>query len=145
MAEYSVDLLPGEVLQLVRADAQRKTPELRVRASKEYTLETDFDRTAFGIGEDEDATLVSVHGLLEVSPQHEPGGWTLQLRADDVVGLLPTGAEDDYEDESDMPIETFEEKFLLPEKGEVEVVVVADNEDAWARFQRWLDGMRKSR
>jgi len=138
MDEHAVDLLPGDVVRWARMDAQQSTPEFWVQASKQYTAETDFDRTAYRIGADVDVALVSVHGLLEVSPRHEPGGWTLQLRADDVVGLLPSGADEDFEDESDMPLEAFEEEFLIPEKGEVEVMVLADDDDAWQRFQDWL-------
>jgi hypothetical protein len=143
MDEYEVDLLPGEVLRWVREDARKKTPRLFARASKEYATETDFDRVAYGIGEGEDVTLVSVHGLLEITPRQGPGGWTLQLRAEDVVGLYPSGAEEDYEDESDMPVEVFEEEFLFPEKGDVEVIVLAEDDEALARFERWLAGVRK--
>jgi hypothetical protein len=145
MDEYEVDILPGEVLSWVREDARKKAPLLYARASREYATETDFDRTEFGIGEGEDVTLVSVHGLLEVSPRQAPGGWTLQLRAEDVVGLFPSGAEEDYENESDMPLEAFEEEFLFPEKGELEAVVLAEDEEAWARFEGWLAEMRKGR
>lgn len=139
MDEYAVDLLPDDVVRWARMDVQQSTPEFWVQASKQYTAETDFDRTVYRIGPDEDVALVSVHGLLEISPRHGPGGWTLQLRADDVVGLLPSGSEDDYEDESDMPLESFEEEFLIPKKGEVEVVVLAEDDEAWARFQDWLE------
>ena len=143
MEEYAVDILPGEIVDWAREDARKKTPRLFVRASREYATEADFDRTEFGIGEGEEVTLVSVHGLLEVSPREHPGGWTLQLRAEDVVGLFPSGAEEDYENESDMPLEAFEEEFLFPEKGEVEAVVQAEDEEAWARFESWLAEMRK--
>ena len=40
------------------------------------------------------------------------------------------------------PLEAFEEEFLFPEKGEVEAVVQAEDEGAWARFERWLAEMR---
>jgi len=144
MDEYAVDILPGDVLRWLRLDAGKSAPSLWVRASKEYTLDTDFDRQAYGLSEEDDLSLVSAHGLLEVSPQYGPGGWTLQLRAEDVVGLLPVGPEDAYEDENDMPVDAFEEQFLTPEKGEVEVVVQAEDGEAWTRFQEWLKGIRKA-
>ncbi len=143
MDEYAVDLLPAEVLNWVRADAERTAPQLWVRASKTYSAETDFDREMYGVGEGDDVALVCVEGLLEISPQGPADGWTLQFRAEDVVGLVPGGSEEDiYEDEDDMPIEAFEEQFLIPEKGEVEIVVLAEDAGAWARFQRWLGKMR---
>lgn len=144
MDEYEVDLLPAEVLGWLRADAGRATPQLWVRASKSYAVETDFDRETYGIGEGDDVGLVSVEGLLEITPRDAQNGWTLQLRAEDVVGLVPGGAEEDaYEDEDDMPLDVFEEQFLIPEGGEVEVVVLAEDAGAWTRFQRWLAKMRK--
>lgn len=146
MDEYAVDILPGAVLRWARADAAQTAPQFWIQASKQYTAETDFDREDHGIGESEaeDLTVVSIHGLLELSPRHGPGGWTLQLRADDDVGLIPGGEEGGYEDEGDMPIDAFEEQFLLPEKGEVEVVVQAEDDAAWGRFQDWLAGVRKT-
>ena len=53
MEEYSVDILPGEVLRWVREDAARKTPRLWVRASKEYQAEPGFGRERARIGEEE--------------------------------------------------------------------------------------------
>jgi hypothetical protein len=145
MDEYAVDVMPGDVLALARADARQTAPQFWVQASKQYSVETDFDREEYGIGEaEDDLALVSVHGLFELSPRHEPGGWTLQLRADDDIGLIPSGEEGNYEDEEDISIDAFEEQFLLPEKGEVEVVVQADDDEAWARFQAWLAGTRKA-
>lgn len=144
MEEYAIDVLPGEVMRWARLDAKRGAPQLWVKASKQYIVETDFDRAACGIGDDEDLALVSVHGLLELSPQHGLGGWTLQLRADDVMGLIPSDAEMTYEDEDDMTAEAFEEQFLIPESGEVEVVVQAEDGAAWMRFQDWFGRQDKA-
>ena len=144
MDEYAVDVLPGDVLRWARADAAQSAPQFWIQASRQFTADTDFDREEYGIGEEEDLVLVSVYGLLELSPRHEPGGWTLQLRADDVIGLVTSGAEGDYEDDDNMTIDAFEEQFLIPEKGEIEVIVQAEDDEAWARFQDWLAGMRKA-
>lgn len=142
MDEYAVDLLPAEVLRWVRADAERTAPQLWVRASKTYAAETEFDREIYGVGDDDDVRLVSIEGLLEISPQGGADGWTLALRAEDVVGLVPGGAEEGYENEDDLPLDAFEEQFLIPEKGEVEVLVLAEDAGAWTRFHRWLTRMR---
>ena len=142
MDEYAIDVFPGEALRWARADAAQSTPQFWIQASKQYATDVDYDRNEYGIGEDEDLVPVSVHGLLEISPRHEPSGWTLQLRADDVIGLVASGAEEDYEDDDNMTIDAFEEQFLIPEKGEIEVVVLVEDDEAWARFQDWLAGMR---
>lgn len=144
MDEYAVDVLPAEALRWARADAERAAPQLWVRASKSFSAETDFDRGKYGVGDEDDVKLVSVEGLLEISPQGTQDGWTLELRVEDVIGMLPSAGQDPvYEDETDMPLEAFVEKFLIPEKGEVEVVVLAEDAGAWLRFQRWLAKMRK--
>jgi hypothetical protein len=48
-------------------------------------------------------------------------------------------------DESDMTVDAFESEFLIPERGEVEIVVLADDVKAWQRFQRWLARRRSPR
>lgn len=68
MDEYSVDLLPEEVLDWVRKDAAKKTPRLLVQASKEYRVETDFDREGAGIGPDDDVALITARGVMSVFP-----------------------------------------------------------------------------
>jgi hypothetical protein len=141
MEEYTVDILPGEVLRWVREDAARTAPSLWVRASKEYQVEPGFDRERARIGEEEVAP-VAVNGIVEISPQGG-GGWTLQIRAEDSVGLRPSGEEEGYEAEDDMTIDAFESQLLAPERGEVEVVVVAEDTAAWNRFQRWLARQQK--
>ena len=138
MEEYTVDLLPEELLGWIREDAAKRTPRFDVRISKEWNTEADFDREAFGIGEDDDLELVSVNGVMEISPRRGRGGWKLILRAEDVVGLLPDPGYEDYEDEDDLTLEAFEQQFLEPEKGEVELVVAVWDREGWTRFRRWL-------
>lgn len=145
MDEYEVDVPINEIIRWIREDAARNTPRLLVRASKEYTLESDVDREAFGIGEDEDVDAVSVHGILEVQSRTGRKDWALQLKVDEIMGIISTGGENVYEDVDDMTLAAFEEQFLSTGLGEVEATVVAETPEAKTRFDRWLARRMKAR
>lgn len=138
MDEYDVDAPVGEIVRWIKEDVARQAPRLHVRGSKEYKLESDFDREEFGIGEDEDARVVAVHGVLEIQSRSGHKDWTLQLKVDSVLGLYASGEEDAYEDEDEMGFSTFDEQFFSRGLGEIEVTVAAESRDAKARFDRWL-------
>lgn len=139
MEEYEVDAPVGEVVRWVHEDAKRKTPRFLIHASKTYQRESDFDREAFGIGEYEDVDLVSVHGILEIQSRAGKKNWALQLKVDEVVGVLPSSDEENaYENQDDMSLAAFEEQFLSKELGEVEVTVAVESSEAKAHFNHWL-------
>ncbi len=138
MDEYEVDAPVGEIVRWIKEDVRRKAPRLLVRGSKDYRLESDFDREEYGIGEDEDARVVSVHGVLGIQSRTGRKDWTLQFKVDDVLGLHSSGEEDAYEDEDEMGFSAFDEQFLSRGLGEVEVTVAAETREAKARFDRWL-------
>jgi hypothetical protein len=145
MDEYQVEVPIDEVIRWIREDAARNTPRLLVRASKTYTLENDVDREAFGIGEDDDVDVVSAHAILEVQSRTGQKDWALQLKVEDVTGVLSTGAENVYEDVDDMTLAAFDEQFLATGLGEVETIVVAETPEAKTRFDRWLARRMKAR
>lgn len=143
MEEYALDVLPGEVIPWARSAARSETPELSVHASKEYQLELDFDREDYGIGAGDDLSLVTVTGRLTMTPAGAADGWVLELRARDSVGLLPA-EEGGQRDDPDMTVDAFVQQFLVPEKGDVEVVLHAESAAAADAFQRWLNRRRQA-
>jgi hypothetical protein len=64
--DFGLDVLPGELIAWARSARGDKTPEIIVNAAKEYRVQTDYDRQAFEIGEDEDLSLVSITGTLTI-------------------------------------------------------------------------------
>lgn len=145
MEEYEVDTPVGEIVRWVREDVRREKPSLLIRATKEYAIESDFDREAFGIGEDEDVDLVSVHGVLEIQSRAGRKDWTLQLKVDDVVGPRSSGEEPGYDNDDTVSLAAFEEQFLSKGLDEVEITVAAETSLAKARFDRWLARHLKAR
>ena len=88
MEEWSIDVLPGEVLRWAQEDAAQKHPRLWVRAGREYSLqEGPFDR----VTADDDVNLVEAIGVLEMSPMGKKDGWTLLVRAKGTAELRPAG------------------------------------------------------
>jgi hypothetical protein len=77
-----------------------------------------------------------VRGVMEISPRRGRGGWTLQVVAQDSVGLREDGEDEGYENDDDMTVKAFQDDFLFPEHGEAEVVVLAEVADAWRQFGR---------
>ena len=138
MTRYDVDAPVNAVMDWIRADQARACPRLLLRASREYAFETDFDRSAFGLGDDDDVELVSVRGLLEVQSRRGRKDWALQLKVEDSLGLRAAGDEESYEDQVSMPFEAFDEQFLATGLGEVEMSLLAESAAAKARFDRWL-------
>jgi len=143
MEEYAVDVLPGELIPWARAASRDDTPAFTVQASKEYRAEADFSRAEYGEGDD--LSLVTVIGRLTMAPAGDGRDWILELRAQDDVGLIAGEDERGYEDEPDMSVEAFIRQFLVPEKGEVEVVLHAESAEAAERFERWLVRQRQER
>jgi hypothetical protein len=142
MEEHDVDVLPGEVCEWVREDAQLPVALLNVNVSKHYNFETDFDRQELGIADAEEVGLVTASGLLEMEPRSGGDGWTLQVRAEDAIGLTSVDDANGYQDEDDMTLDEFDAQFLQPMRGEVEVVVLTEADSAWDRFQNWLARQR---
>ena len=143
MEQITLNLPATDVLRWAREDARRTVPTLAVRAAKEYTAETDLDLGRYDPGDEDSVSRVSIHGVLELSPRRGRGGWKLEVRADDAIGLEPDTDEDDHVDDDDMAVDAFEEQFLAPHKAEIEVVVEVADGPARTRFRRWLARMTK--
>jgi hypothetical protein len=106
-----------------------------VRASREYEL---GDEAIPRISEEDDVNVVGATALLEISPQGEAGGWTLQLRAAGTAELRPAAEGNSYDPEADISLEAFVSEFLNPEHGEVDVSVQFEDAAARERFEQWL-------
>lgn len=141
MEEFSVDVLPGEVLRWVREDASQKRPRLWVRAAREYRVGSDGAPRSSA---EDDVNLISATGTLEISPQGGRGGWTLQLRAEGTAELRPASEGDSLDPDAELNLDTFESEFLNPEHGEVDVTVQFEDAAARRRFEDWLERKLRS-
>jgi hypothetical protein len=74
MDEYSVDVLPGEVLAWVRADVARMVPRLSVRAAKSYWIDEVSSGESAKPAEGDDVSPVMVRGVMELTPQQGRAG-----------------------------------------------------------------------
>jgi hypothetical protein len=136
MDEFSVDVLPGDILRWLREDAAQEHPSLWVRASREYQVEQDTIPRA---AEEDDLNIVNATGLLEISPQGGAGGWTLQLRAEGTAELRSPAEGNSFDPDADLSLEAFESEFLNPLHGEVDVTVQFEDAAARNRFEQWLE------
>jgi hypothetical protein len=86
MDEYSVDVLPGEVLAWVRADVARRVPRLWVRAAKSYWIDEVSSGESAKPAEGDDVSPVMVRGVMELTPQQGASGagrcsWSRRTRS----------------------------------------------------------------
>lgn len=136
MEEWSIDVLPGQILRWVREDATRKQPSLWVRVGREYdTREGSFA----SVSEEDDVNLISALGVLEISPLGGQAGWMLLVRAEGTAELRPADEGDSYDPDMELSLEDFESQFLAPEHGEVDVTVQVEDAAGRRRFEEWLE------
>ena len=140
MEEYSVDLLPGQILRWVREDAQRKHPSLWVRGSREYEV---ADGAVPRISDDDDVNVINAAAVIEISPQGKAAGWTLQLRAAGTAELRAPEEGNSYDADAELNLDSFESEFLNPLHGEVDVTVQVEDAAARKRFEQWLERMTR--
>ena len=141
MPEYAVDILPGEILDWIEKDAGQAERRLLVSASQDYSAQDTTEGESETLAED-DLVHVGASGLLELRPASGAHDWTLQLRAEHDLGAAYSRDADDSEESEDLTVEAFIARFLEPEGGEASAWVVAENDNAWQDFQRWLARQR---
>ena len=120
---------------------------LQTNATRQYLNEDipKLEQHHLGDVEREDIYQITAVGVLELTPPDMADTWLLRLRIEDNLG----GRLPDYASASDKPEEidlaTFQETFIVPERGPAFVAVDADTDEAWSTFQELLNEMRANR
>jgi hypothetical protein len=143
--ERDIDLTPQHLLDWLRDDmAHGGRERLAVRATREFLTE-DGPLGAMGIDVEDDISVMTTIGLLEVAPP--PGGhhWVLRIRVEDPVGehLPDDGSVPDGPEE--IGLEEFEACFLASEDLSASVTVEAATAADRQSFERVLARMIRDR
>jgi hypothetical protein len=143
--EHDVDLTPQHLLDWLKDDMARGGRErLAVRATREFLTE-DGPVSTMGIDADDDISVMTTIGLLEVAPRPGAHHWVLRVRVEDPVGehLPDDGSVPDGPEE--IGLEEFEACFLASEDLSASVTVEAATAADRQSFERVLARMIRDR
>jgi len=137
-------LSAAEVVHLLRAEMESAhgAPELNIGAAeKEYVIEEDFDRSAYGIQDGEQFDLVKSITTLTVEPRVESGYWILETVIERQLGPILISQLDELT-RKDLTLDAFEVALRAPGKKRVTVRLIVETSDIKQDFDRWLADMR---
>jgi hypothetical protein len=143
MKTFILRLPAAEVVHLLRTEttAAYGAPELHTAAEKEYVIEEDFDRSAYGIHDGEEFDLVISIATLTIEPRVESGYWILETFVERALGLLRTSQEDELT-RRELTLDEFEAELRSPGRKRVSVRLYVETSDVKQDFDQWLREMR---
>lgn len=143
MPRYILAFPAAELVRLLRAetDAAHGQPELNTSAWKEYVIEENFERTAYGIHDGEEFDLVTAVAVLNIEPRVEHDYWVLRIAVERAMGPRADYDENGLE-RMEMALEAFAGE--LRATGRKRIIVGLDVETAAAKrqFDDWLADMQ---
>jgi hypothetical protein len=143
MKTFMLSLPAEEVVRLLRAEMEATfgQPELGIGAEKEYLIEEDFDRSAYGIPDEKDFDLVTSIATLTIEPRIGMGYWILETVVECAIGPLPTSAEDELT-RRDLTLDEFEAELRPPGQKRITVRLHVETSAVRQDFDRWLADMQ---
>lgn len=143
MKTFILRLPAAEVVHLLRAETKAAygAPELDTAAEKEYIIEEDFDRSAYGIHDGEEFDLVTSIATLTIEPRVESGYWILEAVIERALGPLRTSQEDELT-RRELTLDEFAAELRSPGRKRVSVRLSVQTPGVRQDFDRWLGEMR---
>jgi hypothetical protein len=144
MKTYILGLAAAEVVHLLRAEteAAHGAPELDIGApEREYVIEENFDREAYGLHDGEQFDLVTSITTLTIEPRVESGYWILETVIERPLGPIPTAQEDELV-RKNPTLDDFEAELWAPGQKRVAVRLHVQTSTVKHDFDRWLTDMR---
>jgi outer membrane lipoprotein SlyB len=143
MPIHIVALPAAEALHLARAEikAAHGQPELNLSAWKDYVIEENFSRGAYGSRGGEAFDLVTEAAVLNLEPRVERDYWILKLVVERSLGPL-TAAEQATLARTEMTLDEFDEALRAAGRKRIIVRIEVETAAAKRHFDRWLAEMR---
>lgn len=142
-----VDIEPRQIVRWLLDEERIKAFDLLVTATRSYEREelAPGEERQLGEAEAEELSEINEVGLLEVMPRKEPSRWTLRLRVTDDIGpRMPEDEPVPTEDE-EIDLTTFNEKFVVADRGFTEVSAEAQDRAASAELTRLVEAIVENR
>ena len=143
MKTFILALPAEEVVHLLRAETEsaKGEPELNTCIEKDYVVEEDFDRDAYGIHDGEAFDLARSEAILTIEPRVEMGYWVLETSVERPLGPVRVSEEDTLV-RKEMTLDDFEAELQAAGPKQVAVKLRVQTPDVRPDFDRWLAGMR---
>lgn len=147
MEPIIVDIEPRQIVRWLLDEERIKAFDLLVTATRSYEREelAPGEERQLGEAEAEELSEINEVGLLEVMPRKEPSRWTLLLRVTDDIGpRMPEDEPVPTEDE-EIDLTTFNEEFVVADRGFTEVSAEAQDRAASAELTRLVEAIVENR
>lgn len=147
MEPIIVDIEPRQIVRWLLDEERIKAFDLLVTATRSYEREelAPGEERQLGEAEAEELSEINEVGLLEVMPRKEPSRWTLRLRVTDDIGpRMPEDEPVPTEDE-EIDLATFNEEFVVADRGFTEVSAEAQDRAASAELTRLVEAIVENR
>jgi len=142
-----VDIEPRQIVRWLLDEERIKAFDLLVTATRSYERAelAPGEERQLGEAEAEELSEINEVGLLEVMPRKEPNRWTLRLRVTDDIGpRMPEDEPVPTEDE-EIDLATFNEEFVVADRGFTEVSAEAQDRAASAELTRLVEAIVENR
>jgi hypothetical protein len=142
-----VDIEARQIVRWLLEEERSKAFDLLVSATRSYEraeLAPDEERR-LGEAEAEELSEINEVGLLEVMPRKEPSRWTLRVRVTDDIGPRMPDDEPVPTEDEEIDLATFNEEFIVADRGFTEVSAEAQDRAASAELARLVEAIVENR
>jgi hypothetical protein len=142
-----VDIEPRQIVRWLLDEERIKAFDLLVSATRSYEREELAPREEKQLGEAEAEELSEINevGLLEVVPRNEPSRWTLRIRVTDDIGPRMPDDEPVPTEDEEIDLATFNEEFVVADRGFTEVSAEVKDRAASAELTRLAEAIVETR
>jgi len=136
METYPVDIDPEQLVRWIMAESEAAPSAFRIMATRRREVRDIPLRKESHLGDEEreDLSEVATIARLEIAPAHASDGWLLSVVVEDELGPRVTDPRAD--DEQKIDLGTFYKEYIRGGRGNAEVLVEAENEEARLRATR---------
>jgi hypothetical protein len=129
---FPVDVEARQIVRWLLEEERIEAFDLLVSATRSYQRAelTAGEEGQLGEAEGEELSEINEVGLLEVMPRKEPSRWTLRIRVTDDIGPRMPDDEPVPEEDEEIDLATFNEEFIVADRGFIEVSAEAHDRAA---------------
>ncbi len=147
MEPFPVDVEAKQIVRWLLEEERIAAFDLLVNATRSYEREelTPGEEGQVGEAEGEELSEINEVGLLEVLPRKEPSRWTLRIRVTDDIGPRMPDDEPVPAEDEEIDLATFNEEFLVADRGLAEVSAEAEDRAARVELTRLIAAIVENR
>ncbi len=147
MEPIAVDVEAKQIVRWLLDEERSRAFDLLVSATRSYEREelAPGEQGQLGEAEGQELSEINEVGLLEVMPRKEPSRWTLRIRVTDDIGPRMPDDEPVPTEDEEIDLATFNEEFVVADRGFTEVSAEAKDRAASAELTRLVEAILTDR